>query len=961
MGIKKDGQKNRLVSTVATTVTLTVALTIVSTAVLISGCGTSNRPEMETLGSLQKRAIKITPQALPSANKSDARARYKEFAKNTDNQQLRAIAMERLADIELESREEQGSLEAEQRQDKLQTLEGTTSPVEENVGDYSSVAKQYERLLKRYPNSRDNEKILYQLARAYDLSGQNKQSLKVLSRIIKEYPETKHAEEVQFRRGEIYFLFKDYKNAAHTYGYVLSNRDSQYYERSLYKHGWSLFKLNRLEQARYSFYKLLDQHFEAGGSYENFSRSIKELVDDTLRVVSLSYSFQDNTASIQEFSKQYGWRKYEYRIYQELGNLYLKQERYEDASKAFNAFAATYPKSREAPRFLVQVISIYEKGGFTNKLASAKADFVTTYAIGKDYWSRHDRQLSEEISPFIKTNLDDLARHYHAKAQKSKKPNDYNAAARWYREYVRAFPADTKAAEMNFLLAEILIETKDYPNAAKEYEKTAYSYTESAKSAEAGYAALLAHQKIIATLQGDLRAAKRHQTVDSSLRFAKVFPNDKRTPSVLLKAAEELLELKRVGEASDTAKQVMQLGVNAGISKAFKASAWAIIASAEFALGNHVEAEQASIARLQLSATNDKDRKVHSERLAAAIYKQGEQARGEGKHQDAAKHFLRVGVLAPDSTVRPVAEYDAAAALAEAGDWKQNITVLNRFVRDYPDHKFTNGATEKLAFAYEQDGNWAKAAQTYDKIYARETKPERKRDLLWQMAEFYEKADKQSDAAAVYTRYVKHFNEPIEQSIEARQKIADIYKKQGNHKKRKGLLLDIVKTNDSGKPTERTNFLAAGAALELAEPTYQTYRNINLVLPLKKNLKKKKAAMKKSIDAYTKAANYGVAEVTTASTFRIAEIYNDFGRGLFSSQRPAGLSSTELEQYDLLLEEQAFPFEEKAIEIHETNAQRVKAGVYDQWVKKSFIALRKLRPVRYAKLERSELFDVAFE
>jgi len=83
--------------------------------------------------------------------------------------------------------------------------------------------------------------------------------------------------------------------------------------------------------------------------------------------------------------------------------------------------------------------------------------------------------------------------------------------------------------------------------------------------------------------------------------------------------------------------------------------------------------------------------------------------------------------------------------------------------------------------------------------------------------------------------------------------------------------------------------------------------------------------------------------------------------GLFASERPKGLSSTDLEQYDLLLEEQAFPFEEKAIEIHETNADRVKTGIYDEWVKKSLIALRKLQPVRYAKLERSELFDVTME
>ena len=55
-----------------------------------------------------------------------------------------------------------------------------------------------------------------------------------------------------------------------------------------------------------------------------------------------------------------------------------------------------------------------------------------------------------------------------------------------------------------------------------------------------------------------------------------------------------------------------------------------------------------------------------------------------------------------------------------------------------------------------------------------------------------------------------------------------------------------------------------------------------------------------------------------------------------------------------MLEEQAYPFEEKAMELHEANARRAAAGIYDAWVQRSFVALRELRPVRYGKNERSE-------
>lgn len=59
----------------------------------------------------------------------------------------------------------------------------------------------------------------------------------------------------------------------------------------------------------------------------------------------------------------------------------------------------------------------------------------------------------------------------------------------------------------------------------------------------------------------------------------------------------------------------------------------------------------------------------------------------------------------------------------------------------------------------------------------------------------------------------------------------------------------------------------------------------------------------------------------------------------------------ELEQYDMLLEEQAYPFEETAIQIHEQNISRVQKGLYDDYVKQSFSALSRFMPARYNKPE----------
>ncbi len=97
-----------------------------------------------------------------------------------------------------------------------------------------------------------------------------------------------------------------------------------------------------------------------------------------------------------------------------------------------------------------------------------------------------------------------------------------------------------------------------------------------------------------------------------------------------------------------------------------------------------------------------------------------------------------------------------------------------------------------------------------------------------------------------------------------------------------------------------------------------------------------------------------MAQVTTASAFAMADLYRDLGKSLLESDRPPNLDAEELEQYDVLLEEQAFPFEEKAIGIHERNARLAAQGVYDEWVQKSYAELAQLKPGRYARAEVAE-------
>jgi cellulose synthase operon protein C len=103
--------------------------------------------------------------------------------------------------------------------------------------------------------------------------------------------------------------------------------------------------------------------------------------------------------------------------------------------------------------------------------------------------------------------------------------------------------------------------------------------------------------------------------------------------------------------------------------------------------------------------------------------------------------------------------------------------------------------------------------------------------------------------------------------------------------------------------------------------------------------------------AYRLAAAYGVAEVTTAATYEMAGLYQTLAQDVLASERPRHMTAAELDEYNSLLEDQVFPFEEQAIKVYGLNTARASQGVYDQWVRKSFTALAQLDPARYGKTE----------
>jgi tetratricopeptide (TPR) repeat protein len=344
--------------------------------------------------------------------------------------------------------------------------------------------------------------------------------------------------------------------------------------------------------------------------------------------------------------------------------------------------------------------------------------------------------------------------------------------------------------------------------------------------------------------------------------------------------------------------------------------------------------------------------------LAASIYKQGELANEAQDYRAAAGHFLRIRSAAPTSSIRSAAEYDAGAALIRLEDWTAAVKVLEAFRSSFPEHKLQLEATKQIAHAYRQSGQLSRAAGEYDRISSQSEDPALRSEALLVAGDLYEQSKDRERALEAYQRYVKEFPRPVETALETRFKIAEMYKAAHDESLYHHELEEIVRV-DAGAGAERTGrtrTLAARSALVLAERLYRDFAGVKLRQPFETSLQNKQQRMDATIEALGRLVDYGIADVTAAATYYMAETYFNFSRSLVESERPAGLKPADLEAFELDLDETAFPFEEKAINVHEKNMELLHAGVFNAWTEKSLSRLTELMPGRYAKHEMSNGF-----
>jgi len=363
--------------------------------VLGVGCGGNSKPA--TLGQLKYKEKKEEEIKYERMDHKEVREEYEELLDLFEDEGLKEQIERRIADVYM----------MEGVQDQLKD--------EPKKSYYIEAIKSYRDILEKYPDSPDNAEVFYQLAKAYDMEGDQEEALLMLTELTTRHPSYKNIPEAYFRMGDIYFNKQKYLLAERAYQYVAQSSVTGLSLNARYMLGWSYYKQLKFDQALTTFSRVLAVVLTDKQSLDDLNKTEKPFAEDSLHSISLTLARSGGAemiATVPELvDKGYIWM-----VYENLGEYYLEKERFEDSAFTYRLFVENHKNSYQAPRLHKRLIDSYIDGGFPFRAIEEKEVYVSFYGIYSDY-KGNATGLREDLVEPLKLYVDELARHYHSNAQ----------------------------------------------------------------------------------------------------------------------------------------------------------------------------------------------------------------------------------------------------------------------------------------------------------------------------------------------------------------------------------------------------------------------------------------------------------------------------------------------------------------------------------------------------------------
>jgi hypothetical protein len=217
--------------------------------------------------------------------------------------------------------------------------------------------------------------------------------------------------------------------------------------------------------------------------------------------------------------------------------------------------------------------------------------------------------------------------------------------------------------------------------------------------------------------------------------------------------------------------------------------------------------------------------------------------------------------------------------------------------------------------------------------------------LLFNSAVLYEKAGVFDAAEGAFKKYLAASDLVEEKRAEALFRLGNLQIHAGRGAEGKKTLSALSEGLE-----RRRSLFAARARLILLSDDLDAFMRVALRQPFEKTFDKKTDLMDALLKDYSVIAEANYPELLPEIFYYMGQTFENFRDSILQSERPSGLDDDELVEYNFLLEEKAYTFDEQAAEAYENSLLAGRQWrVFNEQFQKSIEKLASLKPALYKR------------
>ncbi len=822
----------------------------------------------------------------------------------------------------------------EAERERIRMILETQGETAEILPDYNAAIQAYTRVIEHFPGHPLTEDALYGIAYCYTEQGDPDQAADGYARLIQAFPETRYSVEINMRLGEYYFTMEDLTRAITHYQQVIAAGGPEYAEKALYKQGWCYYNLDRYEEAKDSFFAVLDLN-------KTGKITVDSLANESMEIIARSYTESGGTPALVRRIRVKPADPYLSRILYKLADLYRERSFFPEAIGTFRTYIQLYPSGSSMPEVLKHMRETYHIRGDTLASLELSEIFGQHIGPGTPWYGQATEGQQKQARSLILTNLETAAIRRRARSQAAGRESELKLALKDLTAYEEIAGVESPC-RIKYLKGMILAEMDRFEDTVHVLNALA---TEKSCSE-------LAERAILASTDYQINLYDKSGKVDLPLFentvniLSNLSPDNTVTPRAILVLGEITLNNNALREA----RAHFSLLIRRYPAAPESVRARLLIARTFFKEANYRQAAawfRESWRKSKGDATGEEARRLH----VYSLFKYAEELSTKNNTTEAAERFEAIHRQFPDSDVAQVSLYNAGKLYRSIGLERKATSLFETLAATYTDSEFASEALQMSVLILEALGDPIRAADDSMVLAARSHGEEKKTALL-KAAQLYSEGKAPQQAAASRSAYIEEFPEPIE---ELSRQLFWLGRDLEDVEDQKGATAAYTRNVTLQKTAPENLVLttfAARSQLRIAEKSFAHYEDFHIAPPLDDTVVQKREMLQTVIRDFVAAGNYRTLDVITASNYFIGRALELFKEDILSSPKPEGLTPPELDEYELLLQETAFPFEAKALDAYRVNIQRaVKLELLDPWIEKTYQRMAELAPWSYLRSE----------